>query len=59
MTKVRLFVSALFVAGAVTLGATSVRASDVISEDVLAEGSYCHAKFESIVNRRWVRLNRG
>ena len=48
MTKVRSFVSALFVAGAVTLGATSVRASDVISEDVLAEGSYCHAKFESI-----------
>jgi len=48
MKNMKLLVAVLFLGGALGLGETSARAEDVISKEVSREGSYCHAKFETI-----------
>jgi hypothetical protein len=40
--------SVVFLTGALGLSVVSAGAETVISQDVLTDGSYCHAKFESI-----------
>jgi hypothetical protein len=48
MKNMKLVVGVLFLGGAIGLGGTSARAEGVISKEVSTEGSYCHAKFETI-----------
>ena len=48
MKNKKLVVGILFLGGAIGLGGTSTHAEGVISKEVSSEGSYCHAKFETI-----------
>jgi hypothetical protein len=48
MKSIKLIVTVVALTGALGLRAVSTRAETVISKDVLTDGSYCHAKFESI-----------
>ena len=48
MNKIKSLMSVVFLTGALGLSAVSAGAENVISKDVLTDGSYCHAKFESI-----------
>jgi hypothetical protein len=48
MKSVKLLLTGMALTGALGLSAVSTRAETVISKDVLTDGSYCHAKFESI-----------
>jgi len=48
MKSVKLLLTGMALTGALGLSAVSTRAEPVISKDVLTNGSYCHAKFESI-----------
>jgi hypothetical protein len=48
MKNMKLVVGILFLGGAIGLGGTSARAEGVISKERSSEGSYCHAKFETI-----------
>jgi hypothetical protein len=48
MKSIKLLLTGMALTGALSLGAVSTRAETVISKDVFANGSYCHAKFETI-----------
>jgi hypothetical protein len=48
MNNIKSLMSVVFLTGALALSAVSAAAESVISQDVLTDGSYCHAKFESI-----------
>ena len=48
MKSIKLLMTAVLLTGALGLSAVSTRAETVISKDVFTDGSYCHAKFESI-----------
>jgi hypothetical protein len=48
MKSIKLLLTGMALTGALSLSAVSTRAETVISKDVFANGSYCHAKFESI-----------
>jgi len=48
MKSIKLLLTAMALTGALGLGAVSSRAEMVISKDVFTNGSYCHAKFETI-----------
>ena len=48
MNNMKLVVGVLFFGGVIGLSGTLARAEGVISKEVLSEGSYCHAKFETI-----------
>ena len=48
MNNIKSLMSVVFPMGALGLSAVSAGAENVISKDVLTDGSYCHAKFESI-----------
>ncbi len=48
MKSIKLLLTVMTLTGALGLGAVSSRAEMIISKDVFANGSYCHAKFETI-----------
>ena len=48
MNSIKLLMNVVFLTGALGFSAVSSRAETVISKDVFTNGSYCHAKFESI-----------
>ena len=48
MKSIKLLLTGMALTGALSLSAVSTRAETVISKDVFANGSYCHAKFETI-----------
>jgi hypothetical protein len=48
MNNMKLVVGLLFFGGVIGLSGTWARAEGVISKEVSSEGSYCHAKFETI-----------
>ena len=48
MKSIKSLMYVVFLTGALGLGPVSAGAQNVISKDVLTDGSYCHAKFESI-----------
>jgi len=48
MKNTKLVVGVLFLGGAIGLGEISARAEGVISKEALSQGSYCHAKFETV-----------
>lgn len=48
MNNIKLLMSVVFLTGALGLSVVPAGAETVISQDVLTDGSYCHAKFESI-----------
>ena len=48
MNNIKSLISVVFLTGALGLSTVSAGAENVISQDVLTDGSYCHAKFESI-----------
>jgi hypothetical protein len=48
MNNIKSFMSVVFLTGALGLSVVPAGAGAVISQDVLTDGSYCHAKFESI-----------
>lgn len=48
MHNIKLLMSVVFLTGALGLSVVPAGAETVISQDVLTDGSYCHAKFESI-----------
>jgi hypothetical protein len=48
MKSIKSLISVVFLSGALGLSVVPAGAGAVISQDVLTDGSYCHAKFESI-----------
>jgi hypothetical protein len=48
MKSIKLLLTVMALTGALGLSAVSSRAETVISKDVFTNGSYCHAKFETI-----------
>ena len=48
MKSIKLLLTGMALTGALGFSAVSTRAETVISKDVFANGSYCHAKFETI-----------
>ena len=48
MKSIKSLMSVVFLLGALGLSVVPAGAGAVISQDVLTDGSYCHAKFESI-----------
>ena len=48
MKSIKLLLTGMALTGALSFSAVSTRAETVISKDVFANGSYCHAKFETI-----------
>ena len=48
MKSIKSLMSVVFLTGALVSIALPARAENLISQDVLTNGSYCHAKFETI-----------